>query len=108
MLTCADECWSYQAHLGFDPVQVDTRDHFQGDGVLTRLHVVHLETEGKTFFGLFYGFIDSTAEEGDRKQGGREGERERERERERDMQQRDPGQESNPGQHMGRPLYQPS
>ncbi len=39
--------FSYQAHLGLDTVQVYTRDHLQGDGVLTRLHVVHLGNEEK-------------------------------------------------------------
>lgn len=40
---------TYQAHLGLYAVQVYPRDHLQGDGVLARLHIVHLENRDVTF-----------------------------------------------------------
>lgn len=57
---CVNVYLSYQAHLGLDTVQVYTGDHLQGDGVLTRLHVVHLDNKEKQQSSLL--FINTSTE----------------------------------------------
>ncbi len=49
---CVSVCLLYQAHLGLDTVQIYTGDHLQGDGVLTRLHVVNLKKNEKQHGGV--------------------------------------------------------